>query len=412
VRAFLCLFVLLSACQPDAPPAQQGTTRPSATVIEAASDEPAASASGVPQERGVAQRANERIDIPAGEFRAGSTPGDAGRNPTLESRRHEVKLDAFSIDRLPYPNDPKKPPVTGVSRKKAASLCAEGGGRLCTELEWERACSGPKMTAYAGAARFDQACAAAPQTCASGFGVLAMGSAMREWTASDVMPIKRLQRRAAAIRGASAKSAAVDHRCARRSALARDVTGDDLGFRCCYGPANAASIASPKWLATFRPADVPPSRLSKMFAALERLAPLSKDVKYFREAQAVRTVRRRAKLRRPPDSDASEDDKDKDPPHLKMTTAPTLWNPVPGEEVLLVTGRSGKDSFIVGFYHLGDDRYRVAATLWMKDELGPVVFVQNKYVRRKLNWTTCWKCYGETGNITYREDGRVVITQQ
>jgi hypothetical protein len=48
----------------------------------------------------------------------------------------------------------------------------------------------------------------------------------------------------------------------------------------------------------------------------------------------------------------------------------------------------------------------------MKDEIGPVVIVYNPFVRRKLHWTTCWECYGETGNITYRDENRVVITQR
>ena len=85
---------------------------------------------------------------------------------------------------------------------------------------------------------------------------------------------------------------------------------------------------------------------------------------------------------------------------------------VPGEELLVVSGRAGKDSFIVAFHRLPGDRYRIASTLWMKGEKGPVVLGFNGYVRRKLAWATCWECSGESGNVTYREDGRVVITQK
>ncbi len=405
----MCLLLAPLACQSGSPGASQGVGSSSAkrAVLEAATEETETVASAAAQDRGSALRADERIAVPAGSFQMGSIPGDVGRDPTLEPRLAEVTLEGFSIARLPYPNDPKKTPLTSVSRKKAASLCAEKGGRLCTEVEWERACKGPKMTPYSGSRRFDESCGKAPQTCASGFGVLAMGSAMREWTASDVMPIKRVQRKAAAVRGAPVKAAGVDHRCARRTALSAEVEANDLGFRCCYGKVNATTIPSPSWLATFRAAQMPPSRLETMFAGIERLKPLSKDIKYFREEEAVRTVLRRAKLRRSP-----PEDEDADPPHLEMGTAPVLWSPVPGEEILLVTGRAGKDSFIVAFFHLGGERYRVASTLWLKRELGPVVFVKNKFVRRKLNWTTCWKCYGDTGNITYRDDFRVVITQQ
>ncbi|RLB57723.1 MAG: hypothetical protein DRI90_17645, partial [Deltaproteobacteria bacterium] len=67
---------------------------------------------------------------------------------------------------------------------------------------------------------------------------------------------------------------------------------------------------------------------------------------------------------------------------------------------------------IVAFHRLPNDRYRVGAALIMKDELGPVVLIYNPYVRRKLHWATCWECYGATGNITYRLENRVVITQK
>ena len=87
---------------------------------------------------------NERVEIPGGSFNVGSRPGDPGRNPELEPRLTSIELGPFQIDRLPYPNDGKSPPLTGVSRDEAKRRCAERGERLCTELEWERACKGPK----------------------------------------------------------------------------------------------------------------------------------------------------------------------------------------------------------------------------------------------------------------------------
>ena len=73
---------------------------------------------------------------------------------------------------------------------------------------------------------------------------------------------------------------------------------------------------------------------------------------------------------------------------------------------------SAKSSFIVAFYRLPGDRYRIASSFLMKDERGPVVLGYNSYVRRKLSWSTCWDCRGDSGNVTYREDNRVVITQR
>jgi hypothetical protein len=379
-----------------------GATSSSGPLLEAADDSETRDAG--PQKKGAAKKADERATIAAGKWVAGSTPGDTGRDPVLEPALLAVELSEFSIDRLPYPNDPSKAPLTGASRARAAKLCAERDGRLCSELEWERACEGPDGDLHAGGQRWEPSCAAAPQTCASGFGVLAMGASLREWTASDVQPIRKLQPQAAAVRGTSAKAAAADHRCAHRLAVDPETGSDDLGFRCCYGDANEAVIPSPEWQPTFRKLDMPAKRLETMFTGNKRLAALGKDIKYFRQEAAIKTIMKRGKSR---GSDAGAP-----PENTRMMTAPVLWSPVPGEEILLVTGRSGKDSFIVAFHRLPNDRYRVGAAMIMKDEIGPVVLVGNPYVRRKLEWSTCWQCYGEMGNVRYRDENRVSITQR
>jgi len=95
-----------------------------------------------------------------------------------------------------------------------------------------------------------------------------------------------------------------------------------------------------------------------------------------------------------------------------LTTSPLLWNPVPGEQIVVLAGRAAKDSFVVAFYRLPGDRYRIASTLVLKDEKGPIALGFNGYVRKRLFWATCWDCRGESGNVTYRDDGRVVITQK
>jgi len=149
---------------------------------------------------------------------------------------------------------------------------------------------------------------------------------------------------------------------------------------------------------------MPPERLARLFASNRHLAPLAKDIKYFRQQAAAETIMRRGRAR---GRDAGAL-----PTGVTLTTAPTLWNPIPGEQILLVTGRSEKRSFIVAFHYFGDERYRVGATFIMNDELGPIVLVYDSSVRRRLHWATCWECYGDTGNISYRDDHRVVITQK
>jgi len=342
---------------------------------------------------------NERVDIPKGSLIAGSVPGDKGRDPVLEPAELEVDLGSFTIDRFLYPNDPSKPPVTGVSRAKAAELCEQVSARLCTELEWERACKGPENTTYAGSSAWDAKCAKEPTSCASGFGVLGMGAAFREWTSSDVMPIEEMQPRAAAARGAAASATGTDHRCAHRTAIDPTATAQDLGFRCCRGAPNAVQIASPKWDQTYKRVEIASNDLAEMFASVPALASLEKNVTYFKEPDDVNVVLARG------DAGAA-------PANTVMTTSAIAWNPVPGEQLVVVAGRAGKDSFVVALHRLPKDRYRIASTLVLKDERGPVVLGFNGYVRKRLSWATCWDCRGESGNVTYRDDGRVVITQK
>jgi hypothetical protein len=372
-----------------------------------------------------------QIDVPAGKLVAGSTPGDKGREPSLEPSLLEVELGGFTIDRFLYPSDPARPPLTGVTRSRATELCQQAGGRLCTELEWERACKGPEETPYAGGAAWDPECAKVPASCASGFGALGMG-ALREWTASDVTPAAGIANadpraasgpgasneprpgssgdpgppegeapllRAAAVRGAPANAGGVDHRCARRTAVDPTSSGTDLGFRCCRGAPNAATIPSPQWQQTFRRAEITPAQVAEMLSSVPQLKGLGGEIGYFKEPDDVGVVLSRGDAGAPP-------------PNTTLTTAPLLWNPVPGEEVLVVAGRADKDSFIVAFYRLPGDRYRIASALLLKNERGPVSLGFNGYVRRRLAWATCWDCRGESGNVTYREDNRVVITQK
>jgi hypothetical protein len=338
---------------------------------------------------------DERVAIPGGEFQAGSVPGEVGRNPELEPRRYAVELGPFEIDRLPYPNDPGKPARTSVTREEARRACAERDARLCTELEWERACKGPNSDAYPGGSAWEARCASDAKSCASGYDVLALGS-LREWVANDVSLGEDVPRRAV-IRGAPASAPAAQHRCAQRSAADSTVKSDDLGFRCCKGAPNAAVIPEAKLGQTFRRARIDAAQLSKLLASHERTRALAKDVKFFREPDATNTV-----LERGPG----------DRKGFSFTVAPLIWNPVAGAEFLLVSGRSGeKDSFVLAFHVLSDDEFQLASSFVMKGEPGPVAFAYSGYIRPRLHFSTCWGCPGETGKILYRDPDSVIIVQ-
>jgi len=344
------------------------------------------------------------VSIAAGRFESGSTPGDKGRDALTEPGLVPVELGAFDIDRSPYPNELDKPPLTGVTRGKAEELCKARGRRLCTELEWERACKGPDGDAFAGRAAWDSQCAKAP-FCASGYGVLGMG-AIREIVNGNIAEVKDLVSPAPVMRGASPEAAATDHRCAKRSRTELSFAADDLGFRCCGGAENAAAIQAPVWKQTFTRVDMPASKVADLFSAVPQLRKLGHDIQFFDEANAKEVIQR---------SDVGDV-----PKGITLTTSPLAWNPVPGEDLLVLTGLAGDDAFIVAFYDLPDDRYRIGSTMILHKEKGPVVLGFNGYDGKRakekanatIDWATCWKCPAESGVITYREDGRVTITEE
>ena len=389
--ARLALLACAVGCKQEASDPAPTASAASSQSVPAASAEPTGSARAPKH----APLSGERVDIPAGEFVAGSVPGESGRLPQLEPLAAPMELGAFKIDRLPYPNDPAKPPLVGVSREEAQKKCALRGARLCTELEWERACRGPDQERYPTGAAWDPRCADEPRTCATGFEALGMGAALREWTNSDVVPEDGPRR--ASVRGGSRQEAPTQHRCAARRGIDPKTKSDDLTFRCCAGAPNAAVIKEPRLGPTFRKVRITAKELEAILAAHPKTKRLAKDIKFFRDPDAANTVVARG----PGDKKG-----------FLFTVKPLIWNPVAGSEFLLVAARSGKDvSFVVAFHVLGKKRYALSASYIMNREPGPVAFAYSGYIRPRLHFSTCWGCLGETGKILHRDPDSVSIVQ-
>ena len=188
-----CVALGVTACKKASPPPPPSAASASAGVGEARPPEHVA-------------RPDEHAEVPTGGFRAGSMPGDPGRHPELEPKLLPIELGAYKIDRLPYPNDPNRAPLTAVTREDAMRLCGERGARLCTELEWERACKGTKDERYPTGEGWDPRCAKEPTRCESGYGTLGMGAAIGEWVTSDIAP--GTTKALAVVRGAAADAPA------------------------------------------------------------------------------------------------------------------------------------------------------------------------------------------------------------
>lgn len=355
---------------------------------------PPPSASADPHRPKLQPQAREKIDIPGGTLRAGSTPGDPGRVPELEPKNQEIELGPFGIDRLPYPNDPAVPALLGKTRDEARRLCAERSARLCTELEWERACKGPQQEAYSSGVIWDPSCTASPKTCASGFDVLGLGTTAGEWVANDLVSGDK---RRAVVRGAGKAAPSTDHRCAARHPTEASTQSEDIAFRCCHGAPNAAVAGEPKQGPIFTKTKLTAEELEQALAADPASKALAKDIKFFREPDSANTV-----VSRGPGDKKGFD----------FTVAPLLWSPVPGAEILLVAARSGEStSFVVAFHVLPGNKYRLASTFVLQGEPGPVALAYSPSIKPRAHFSTCWGCPGETGKALFRRPETVVIVQ-
>jgi formylglycine-generating enzyme required for sulfatase activity len=335
------------------------------------------------------------VRVEGGAYRLGSTPGDPGRDPAVEADLVPVELGGFDIDALPYPNDPHEAPRTGAARDEAERLCRERGRRLCSEVEWERACRGAGSTIFPGGDAWDaQTCGRGElNACATREGVFAMGTRFAEWTRDN------LEDRAI-IRGASRDGAAGLHRCASRRTAVPGAAGLEVGFRCCGG--TTPSVTYPREVSRrpFRDEPMNATQVSALIASVPELERL-----HLRDGLAMFLPGAIAEVLNHGATSAEMH------PEYTFTVNPVRWSPTFGEEVLVLAGKSRVGSWIAALWVLPDGRYRHAASFLLKDDAVSIALAYGQ-ARREVAWATCWNCGGEYGAVTYTEDNRVVIVQR
>jgi formylglycine-generating enzyme required for sulfatase activity len=354
---------------------------------------PAEAAKTVKVEKGL------EISVPAGVLRLGSPTGSADRDPAREADDVSVEVPAFQIDAYPHPNDPTAPVTTGVSRAEAAKLCAAGGKRLCSEVEWERACKGDANAAYPGSEPFDAArCAAEPARCATSFGVLAMGALGREWTRDDSSVGLGDTLRTAVVRGAARDALPRLHRCAARDGATADSKSDTLTFRCCRGDVPELSYPVQTLAKTpFEERALPDVR--EVLASMPETRELAGQFRLFTHDERTRSLQAAGYSRNGVQP-------------WQVAEKPLRWSPVRGEEVSVLAGDTPRGAVLVLYYPLGEGKNLFAGSYETKGEHTAILLAYKVDVPGEVLFSSCWGCGGEGGALSLGEDSRVQIVQR
>jgi len=214
------------------------------------------------------------VFVPTGSLVAGTEKDKTPRLAEQELAGDRIEMRGFYIDEYAYPNEAGAIPKTGMSRDEAAALCATQGKRLCTELEWERACKGPNNTTYEYGDQYRPTeCATgvtarlAPSamrvSCKSAFGVHDMHGGPWEWTSSTWH--RGYDPAVGVVRGGNGEAGELVSRCANGMPLVPRLRRPDIGARCCAGDPNEAEVrvAAPR----LKPLEARPSE-AKLTAKL------------------------------------------------------------------------------------------------------------------------------------------------
>jgi len=219
--------------------------------------------------------------IPAGTFRAGTPLDRAPRIATEELPGVPIEMGAFYIDVFPFPNEPGAIPQPNVSRDEAARLCGEKGKRLCTELEWERACKGPDNATYEYGDTYRSAPCGTGQAaelgfrrpsgersaCRSGFGVRELHGGAWEWTQST-WGRGTHDPSLGVLRGGNAEAGEIVGRCANAIGRPASKRQPSFGFRCCAGDVSPAEVTLDAVVRLEELADLADVRVRQLFGLL------------------------------------------------------------------------------------------------------------------------------------------------
>ncbi len=219
---------MLFSCGPQRPvpeprPVDEGWQRYLQVRKQVESQNPLPSA----QELEAVQRLHpEMVWVPQGSFLSGEAAVGGDGAATEDPPWEVLIVEGFLIDRTMAAS----PSGAGVSLQHARRACAAQGKRLCSAVEWEKACKGPRGLVYAYGDQYVEDCGSSAQdgpACASGYGASGMSSGTAEWTVPANDPMER----SGIAKGGGRSDPQLASRCAHGDA--RATAGDLPGFRCC-----------------------------------------------------------------------------------------------------------------------------------------------------------------------------------
>jgi hypothetical protein len=305
----------------------------------------------------------------------------------------EVQLGAFEIDLLPFPDDPGRPPETGVTWREAAAACEQAGKRLCHELEWELACEGATGRVYPYGDRYDGPRYVDPLGVASAAGVRGMG-ALGEWTLevfdrSDDPP--RTVRGPGDLPGDEST-----RRCAFRSKREPRQSSAAVGFRCCRGARQREAYRAPPAFDRIEPLGATDA-FQAVIRSVPELSELHDDPQVFTREDLQHVMH----ISEPAGATATEE--------TTTTWLPVHWIPRDDAEYLVMTGRDGRDGFVVVLDFLPGGRYGLAAGLVLRGDDDPVMLAYTRNPRH-VQWLPCVGC--QDGGLITTDGDRVSISQR
>ncbi|MBI5787337.1 MAG: SUMF1/EgtB/PvdO family nonheme iron enzyme [Candidatus Schekmanbacteria bacterium] len=154
----------------------------------------------------------------------------AAREFTASSGK-KVKLEEYCVDQYEYPNQKGARPLVKMEWFGAKEECAKQGKRLCTEAEWEQACSGTDANKCNVASDKGGKLLASGDSaeCKSTLGIYDMCGNANEWIEDWDDP----DLRTVVIKGGSFNSKAQNAGCNARQGAMPFAHKADNGFRCC-----------------------------------------------------------------------------------------------------------------------------------------------------------------------------------